>query len=415
MDYFHNKKILITQSALHFLAGSEITTLELATFFQQNGASVLVFTWYLESPMKDEFEKRKIPVTTNEEDDRLNEIDIAWIHHQVIPEKILATLKNTKHPQFFFFHMSPLSYVPIEHPYLNDIENKIANKVLFSSKGTKDSLLSLFPSLTNKSDILENLLPDSFCMKRRNPTQPKNILIVSNHPPEELTKASRILTKHHFNVNCIGQDGKVELITIDILKQYDLVIAIGKTVVYCLGANIPIYVYDHFGGPGFLSEKNFEKTRYRTFSGRDFNKKTPQKIVEEILNNYLKSTEYQSKYLERFQNDFSTQKQFKRLFQNINDIQIPPLTIEHYNSLQSTLQLIKARIVAENVLWNTAKTHSNTIKTLHQLELSHHKLMDDYTILTKKYNKLSEEHFAIVNSKRYKLLNKISRIAHLGK
>ena len=418
MEYFHNKKILITQNALHFLAGSEITTLELATFFQQNGADVLVFTWCSGPPMINEFKKRGIPVTADEEDDRFNDIDIVWVHHQTIPEKILATLKTEKHPQFFFFHMSPLDCIPIERPYLNNIESEIASKILFSSEGTKDSLLNLFPSLAKKSAILENLLPNDFCTSKYNtPTSqtPRNVLIVSNHPPREVIEATTILSKHHIKVNHVGQNGKTKLITASMLKKNDLVITIGKTVVYCLGMGIPVYVYDHFGGPGFLSEKNIDKARYRTFSGRGFDKKTPQEIADEIITGYQKNNQYQTKHTGYFRDEFSTQNQLTRIFQNTSSTQVPPISIEYYNTLKTILQITKSKVISENNLLDISKSNKEISEKLHTLYEEYQKLSADHTNLTKEYHNLSEEHKKIINSKKFRFLTKVSQVFHFIK
>ena len=389
-----NKRILITQSALHFLAGSEITTLELATFFKTNGAEVLVFTWFYDDPIKKEFEKRNLTVITNENDTRFDNLDIAWIHHQVIPKKLLKNIKEKQNtPIFYFFHMSPLDIVPIEHPYLCDLENKISNKSFFSSEGTKESLIQLFPSLKAKSYVLENLLPNNFCECTHEPAQLKKILIVSNHPPEEVQTAASILEHQGLSIDRIGQKAKEKLITAEILTQYDLVITIGKTVVYCLGTNVPVYIYDHFGGPGYLSHKNFDKTRYRTFSGREFKKKTPEQIVKEITNNYQNAVKYQQANLESFRNLFSINSQLTNLLsEQTNSRKVSyNITNEQFNILSDILGLVYSKLQSENILLSTQSRIESLEKMLEQSRIEYEK---------------------IINSKKYKFLSKISSLIH---
>ena len=99
------KKVLITQNALRSFAGSEIVTLELASFFKQNGIDTTVFTWHYSNPIKKEFEKRKITVVIDEKDKRLNQsFDLIWINHQVLPEAITKKL-NKSSSYYVFNHM----------------------------------------------------------------------------------------------------------------------------------------------------------------------------------------------------------------------------------------------------------------------------------------------------------------------
>ena len=77
------------------------------------------------------------------------------------------------------------------------------------------------------------------------------------------------------------------IISYDVISKYDLVITIGKTVQYCLVLGQPVYIYDHFGGCGFLDEKNLKSAKEYNFSGREkVNNKTPSQIVDEILTQY---------------------------------------------------------------------------------------------------------------------------------
>ena len=70
------------------------------------------------------------------------------------------------------------------------------------------------------------------------------------------------------------------------LQQYDLVITIGRTVPRCLAMGVPVYVYDYLGGPGYLTESNFNLAERNNFSGRGFQKKTSDELFEEIRGGY---------------------------------------------------------------------------------------------------------------------------------
>ncbi len=59
MNSFKNKRFLITHSMMKLLAGSEIVVLELAAFLKDSGAVVIIYTNYIDNPMKGLFEKYK--------------------------------------------------------------------------------------------------------------------------------------------------------------------------------------------------------------------------------------------------------------------------------------------------------------------------------------------------------------------
>lgn len=118
----------------------------------------------------------------------------------------------------------------------------------------------------------------------------KKIVIVSNHLPQELIEAKNVLQKKGFQVKVLGKGFDYQLVTPNLLKQYDLVITIGKTVQYALYLGIPVYNYDYFGGVGYINLKNLDTEEYYNFSGRSsFRKITSDKIVNEIIDGYEKS------------------------------------------------------------------------------------------------------------------------------
>ena len=71
-----------------------------------------------------------------------------------------------------------------------------------------------------------------------------------------------------------------------------------------MALKIPVYVYDKFGGPGYINKKNIEINRKYNFSGRNFKKKSSLEIVNDIIQNFdsdLENLEYIYNYaLENF-------------------------------------------------------------------------------------------------------------------
>jgi len=341
--------VLITQNALHKIAGSEVNTLELATFFTDQGATVTVYTLFASSPMLDYFKKKNITVTTEDGSIHAKDFDLIWVHQQILPKIFGRELSQQKKlPIIIFYYMS--SSVNIELPYTRGLEERLASKIFFVSPEAKDDHLKYRADSSLSYEIFPNPSPKSFIESQFQPTENsivKNILIVSNHPPQELDQASDLLEHQGIKVTYRGesQKGTATLITPQELLEYDCVISIGKTVQYCLSLGLPIYVYDHFGGPGYLTKETFDKARYHNFAGRGFPKKTPQAIVSEIVDHYQQALHYQQSNRRKFIEQFSIQRVFEA---TTNDLK-PPSSISLDEGYILYLELMHS-LIAESIV-----------------------------------------------------------------
>lgn len=292
-----NKRILLSQHRLVDFTGSEIITLEMAEFFSSEGAEVIIVTDNLAYPIKTQFDKiNNLKIYTDFFDKELDESiknnppDIAWIHHQIIIPSLFSkqALKKTK---YLFNHMS--SFYFQEFPLAHEIEQQLADVIFYNSIETKNAFDNdglLRDVHDDKKIILNNPAPSSFHTKRIKPNnQLKRILIVSNHIPDDLLEAISILRSEKIYVEVVGISNKdaYRRITPSIIQDFDVTISIGKTVQYSLSGGVPVYCYDKFGGPGYITEKNFNKALEYNFSGRGFEKKTPQSIANELKSDFL--------------------------------------------------------------------------------------------------------------------------------
>lgn len=138
------------------------------------------------------------------------------------------------------------------------------------------------------SHVFLNSVTSEFDVEIQNRTKLKNIAIVSNHLPKELVDVCQIFKKNNYDIDVYGTGYKKEPITAAILKKYDLIITIGKTVQYALYMGIPVYNYDHFGGIGYIRNENINIAEKHNFSGRDcFRKLNSNEIFQEIISQYL--------------------------------------------------------------------------------------------------------------------------------
>jgi hypothetical protein len=276
-------KILLTNHYLMDYAGSEITTLEMALVLKEMGYDINVATFSLEDPIKSEFEKHNIRAfNILHESLPVKEYDIAWCHHASVLSYIVNS--GVRIRKVIFRTLSPLHPLEALPYYVNDIDI-----VLATSSGTAERYYSDGWIEKDKIEVFPNSIPKIFFIKSRETQNKelKKIAIVSNHVPEELSQATDIIRNHSIEVDMLGLSNKYQLINPDILLPYDVVISIGKTIQYCFALGIPVFCYDHFGGPGYITKDNFEKAGYYTFSGRCCNRHLEASVLaDEIISGY---------------------------------------------------------------------------------------------------------------------------------
>jgi len=365
-NYLKGKRFLLTQNSLMFISGSEVSTLELADYLKSSGAEVVVYTYYFAEPVKRYFLEKDIKVIDNDDEElKISDFDYIWVQHQILPIGIIKDFREglqELNKKFVFYHMSSLDTVPFERPYIWDLEKKLSSKTLFNSLENRDKLAHYF-SKEIKLDIYPNPVPVSFSkVKPAHNRKLNNILIVSNHPPEEVIRAKAVLKEKGYDVTSYGDSqDKTAIVTPEIISDYDLVVTIGKTVQYCLVAGIPVYVYDHFGGPGYLNEKNFDSAAYANFSGRYSSKKSAEKICDEIVHGFTKADEYHYSNREKFMEQFLMPNVFRRVIGNIKSVKFSKFDENYIDYLTDSHNLIREKMVSIFYLMGVEKEKNKII------------------------------------------------------
>lgn len=136
--------------------------------------------------------------------------------------------------------------------------------------------------------VMPNFLPDEYVrVGRAFRKDLKKIAVVSNHVPKELVSIQEYLPG--IKIDYYGIEGDLyQVITPDVLSDYDVIISIGKTVQYGFGLKIPVYIYDIYGGNGYISTvEKLERESTYNFTGRPACRKLdPQEISSELLEGY---------------------------------------------------------------------------------------------------------------------------------
>lgn len=314
---FEGKNVLISQLRLHDYAGSEIVTLEIAEYFVSKGANVSIVTFSYGEPIDKEFKAIKGVNLYRYGSDEINEyldkqnIDLMWVHHQIIPRQLVENPRDTK---FIFHHMSP--YIEVEQPFAWRIERSLADLVLVHSEATKDIIEKegLLSDIPEKIKVLGNPAPDYFLDKAfAKRTTLKKLLVISNHIQDEVELAISLLEGNGVRVDKFGagQESYRRIRPSDI-NNYDAVLTIGKTVQYSLLAKVPVFLYDRFGGPGYLLKENFNKSRELNFSGKGYGFMTPEAVSSALIGDYKKAAEFAAGLDENLINDLTLSKKLDK-------------------------------------------------------------------------------------------------------
>lgn len=280
------RRIVLTQGRMVHIAGSEIVTLELAEYFTAQGDTVAVCAREFGHPVLAWLEGLGVRMFHPHQGLPLPEPDLMWIHHQVLPNEVLNAARsgNWETPTIFN-HMSSFG-VP-EFPFLPRIEASLSRVSLYNSPESMDSIRARFWSgelRPARESLFANPAPEAFhvpCVSAGRSVL-QNVLVVSNHPPIEVTEAVDSLSALGLAVQFIGRHHTSTRVTADDVAWADAIISIGKTVQYGMAMGVPVYVYDHFGGPGYLTRANVSLTGYHNFSGRGFARKSAATIAKEV-------------------------------------------------------------------------------------------------------------------------------------
>jgi len=262
--------------------------LELAIELRAMGWEIWVAAFLSGEPMASEFEKRKfqiLDILTPDSALSNAQFDLAWIHHSPVFYELFMTHK-IEAAMVVFCSLSPFEPLEAIPAHRENLDLLLANSI-----ENRNFIAQEFGLNRDQVVVFPNAVPNVYWnyLKEFHSPVLKSIAIVSNHPPPEALAAAAILEGNGVAVTHIGRGGMQMLMAPTHLLNYDAIITIGKTVPYCFALKVPVYCYDHFGGPGWLNEDNFDLANQNNFSGRGFFKKTPEDIAHELAHGYRES------------------------------------------------------------------------------------------------------------------------------
>lgn len=264
------------------LGGSEIVALEIAEALYERGFEVLIRTNCLSDVL---IRSARVPIRFSDSDELIDlcDFDFVWMHHNMVAHlDIDNLLRSNRLPTIVSAHLSPfemLELVGVGFAVL------VGARLVSNSEETKARLVAMG---IDSGEVLnfKNAAPKRFDLNLHSKRQTKvlaKLLVVSNHIPDEVCEAMTLLKKRGVLVKVFGLGRMERRITEFDIQDADAVLTIGKTVQYALLSGVPVFCYDHFGGPGWLTKENFDKACFYNFSGRCCGTRYSSKAIFEKL------------------------------------------------------------------------------------------------------------------------------------
>jgi hypothetical protein len=279
-------RILLGTQRFDGISGAPMIVLELIEYFRSRGHTCDIATLYSAQPMIGLARQADARIFRQPWKVNALEYDLCWLQHQIAPVLKYEQTPNMRERTLFAF--AHLGVQALSETPGVVLEPLIADAIFANSSETKEHLAELgIPR--DDITIFFNAAPQSF---RTNGPNPRSVLrtitIVSNHAPQEVVEAGSILSSQGLAVRHIGKGGAVsERITPEIIDGSGVVLTIGKTVQYALASRVPVYVYDRFGGPGYLNAGTFDAACGTNFSGRCCQRKLgASDIAREIVTGF---------------------------------------------------------------------------------------------------------------------------------
>lgn len=258
-------RVLVLNDFLAEWTGSEILAWEVAQHFDATMSSF----WCAE-PMKSQLADWRPLDEIN-----LSEYDLVWAQQHAVFPLLDRMEAGSMRPFIIWVSLSPfdvMDNVP------KSILDSYADLIACNSRETAEA---------RRAEIsFGNAAPNPFHFQREERELSK-ILFVSNNQPMEMLEAERLLKVKGYETRFLGRNREFKLLEPSDLEWADCVVTIGKTVRYALASSTPVFMYDRFGGDGYLNAENYPLNEANNFSGRpNCRKLTADQIADEIIQDY---------------------------------------------------------------------------------------------------------------------------------
>lgn len=276
-------KYLLTGYYFNGYHGSMMHLCEIGEYLVSQNNEVEIVSVVVEEEIRNYVQGMGMRLLDVDEVEESTVYDYALCYHYPVLPLILE--KGVQIGKIVFGSLSGM--VPLELPsllmgsdYFLHVHNERLKSIFSEKYGINQEQVFVIPNLVKD---------DFFSVKKECNPKPERIAVVSNHVPTEVRTLREILEPMDIAIDYYGVEDTYVPVTKEILCNYDVIISIGKTVQYALALGIPVFLYDHFGGNGYITLNNMDEEEHYNFSGRnDFRKLTADALAAELINNYSK-------------------------------------------------------------------------------------------------------------------------------
>lgn len=392
--------LLICQTFKNF-TGSELVTVSQAEYFQKHNWNVHVFVLEYGNPLKEAYKNINVYTMSNA-DHLLYEYDLIIARQYPVLDYVLFTLR-VKAKRVYYECVSyriPIDAYPIyykELTMIGAVSERVQNEM--SKKGYDLQNVYRLPNYATK---------EYFDVKYECNKEINKIAIVSNHVQPELEEFKEYAENQgHLKVDIYGMHHTYKLVTPELLKQYDVIISIGKTVFYALAIGIPCYTYDELCTEGYITIQNYNKNLDNNMAySLEFNKKNGKQIYTEIISEYKNVCQQTLKLKQMARNDFYFDHLMDGFLENINnkkEMNYPKL-YEKYPTLEYS-----SRTYVEDITFFRNEVMKWYNKSLELGDLYQQEILKTVNAL-KNYEQAEANYEQVINSKGWKLLEMLRKI-----
>ena len=259
-------RILLANARLADRAGSELATLEFADAYRRQGHHVAVFTLVPGDLGEDYARKSGVSVFGVGDQSALRDFapDFMHVHHW--PTAVTLEWLGVTAPWIIGFlgRIPPLENPP---PLLPGMRvpwwtlNPVAQAHYCGIPGWAESPHAVVGNWFDDNGLAKEHVSEHGRLQR--------LLVVSNHFPESVyADLTSVAADLGMDVTRVGLPNNPTVVDVDLLRQFDGVVTIGRTVFLSMAVGIPVLVLDHFGADGWVTPENIAAMARHNFSGK---------------------------------------------------------------------------------------------------------------------------------------------------
>lgn len=311
--------VLFTNLFILARTGSELHILELSRSFIERGWEVTVYALVIGYPLQGELQRAGVNLVSYGEESKLADSydlliaqhhlvsDYLWAHTEISFKKVIVSVLG----------LGDMEAIP---SFCEEIDGVVF--VSEEAQAHNASFLEEYdpPTLVFPNSVSEEFFA-SFSNEPARNDHPSRIAVVSNHIPSEVLQLKEQAFPPGTIIDYFGYGRESVEITAPLLRSYDLIITIGRTIQACFAAGVPCYCYDHFGGPGYIAPAEIEEHAYANFSGRSNRRQlSAEELKEDIFTHYRNALSELPVLHSIAQRKWSFEDQFSRLYRFIEEL-----------------------------------------------------------------------------------------------